>query len=344
MGKIEQVNHIENLKQKSEDREKIAIHIQKQYLLYLEEKTKEPSSDKSRTYLGEKEEFAFGQLLLLLDEYCVPWVRKQLWKTGCYSSEIEDTALQDARMAVFESVKSAIGPDQAKDNFAYYAFGIYKNKTLDIIRKEFDGRNKIPTVSTEESMGGKGMKIEDILPPVPFDTGEKDERRRVYDRVFRVYCTAFLTSKAFPPRSIALCYARVLPHLLDAIPESKATSAKWAFRRMASQSIDELKRDSEHTLQNHVYSGLAWGSDFIHQLNKELIVSDRTIRIGDIIYTEVYDKNKIEDWAESMHRTTIKAAIALLVKDKELLDLVREFALDSNVLRRFMGKKGDICR
>ena len=344
MGRMEQVDHIEHLKKRSIDREKEAIRIQEQYLLYLKEKAETLLSDKSKAHLKERVEFALRALLLLLDEYCIPWVRKQLWKTGCYSDEIEDIALQDARMAVYEAMRSATDPDQVKDNFTYYAFGIYKNKTLDAIRKECDRRKKFPVVSTEESVGENGKKIEDILPAVPFDYGEKDEQRKVYGGVFRIYCTAFLTSKAFPPRCIALCYARVLPHLLDAILESKATSAKWAFNQMGVQSIDGLKEDSEHTLQRQVDSNLAWGAEFIRQLDEKLSVSGRTFRLGDVIYTEVYDKNKIEDWAESMHKATIKAAIALLAEDRELLDLAKEYATDNNVLSHFMGKKGDKCR
>lgn len=344
MVKMEQADHIELLKKRSSTQEKKAILIQKQYLLYLEEKAETLLSDKSRAYLEKRVEFAFGELLLLLDEYCIPWVRKQLWKTGCYSDEIEDIALQDARMAVFEVVKSAIGSNQAKDNFVHYAFGIYKNKTLNAIRKELNRRNKLPTVSTEEPIGESGKKIQDILPPVPFDYGEKDDLRKVYGGVFRVYCTAFLTSKAFPPSCIALYYARVLPHLLEDILDSKATSAKWAIKRMESKSIDDLKRDSEHTLQYHVDSGLAWGGEFIRQLNDELSVSGRTVRLGDVIYTEVYDKGKTEDWAESMHKTTIKAAIVLLTEDRELFDLAKEYATNDNVLNRFMGKRGGKCQ
>lgn len=325
---MEQASHIELLKKRSADREKKAIHIQKQYLLYLEERA----------------EFAFDELILLLDEYCIPWVRKQLWNTGFCSDEVEDIALQDARMAVFEAMRGTTDSDQVRENFAYYAFGIYKNKTQDAIRKELNRRNNLPTVSTEEPVGESGKKIEDILPPVLSNDGEKDEQRKVYDGVFRIYCAAFLTSKAFPPRGIALYYARVLPHLLYAIPESKATSAKWAFKRMESQSIDGLKRDSEHSLQCNVDSGLAWGTEFIRQLNDELSISGRAVRLGDVIYTEVYDKAKIEDWAESMHKATIKAAIALLTEDRELFNLAKEYATDNNVLNRFMEKKGDKCR
>ena len=328
MGKMKQADHIDFLEKRSAEREKKAISIQKQYLRCL----------------GVREESAFDELLLLLDEYCIPWVRKQFWNAGFCSDEVENIALQDARMRVFEAMRGITDLDQARDNFAYYAFGIYKNKTLNAIRKEFNRRNNLPTVSTEEPIGESGRIIEDILPPVLPNDGEKDEQREVFDRVFHIYCTAFLTSKAFPPRCIALCYARVLPHLLDAIPESKATSAKWAFTRMESQSLDSLKRDSEYSLQCNVDRRLAWGAEFIRQLDDELTISGKAFRLGDVIYTEVYDKAKIEDWAESMHKATIKAAIALLAADRGLLNLVKDYATDDNVLNRFLGKEEDRCR
>ncbi len=343
MGRMEQAEHIELLKKRSADREEKAIRIQEQYMLYLKEKAQAPLSDRSQAYLKERVEFALGELLLLLDDYCSTWINTQLWKTGCSSDEIKDTVLQDAHMAVSEAAGSAAGPGQAKDNFAYYAFGIYKNKTHDAIKKESRRRKIFPVVSMEEPIGESGQTVGDILPPAPFDDGEREERRRVYGGVFHVYCAAFLSSKAFPPKSIALCYARVLPHLLDAIPESKATSAKWAFTRMEGQSIDSLKGDSEHTLQRHVDSSLAWGAEFVRQLNGTLTVADRTSRLGDVIYTTVYDKGKIEDWADSMHKAAVKTAMALLAADSSLLDLAKEYAATNNVLSRFM-RKGETCR
>lgn len=320
---MKQFDHIEFLINESAKRDRKVSKIQ---ALYEE-------------YIIEYSDCVFTELIQILDEYCTPWVRKHLWGSGCYTDENEHTVLQAARMAVWESTLKGANQSEIKESFAYYAFGIYKKKTLDVIRKISRRRAKIEFTSIDEPMGDGGKSIIDVLPPMQPDFGEKEEVRRVYEGVFRIYCSSFMNSKTFPPRCLALYYARVLPHLLDEIPDSKATSAKWAFARMGKQSVWVLTQDSEKTLQNDIDENLTWGPEFIRQLNDEINISGKIWQLKDIIYTSVYDKGKIEDWADYMHKATIKASSKLLLDDKDLLELVKEYIATDSLLRRFWGQK-----
>lgn len=320
---MKQFDHIEFLINESAKRERQVSKIQ---TLYDE-------------YIIGCSDHVFTELIQILDEYCTPWVRKHLWSSGCYTDETEHTVLQNARMAVWESTLKGANQSEIKESFAYYAFGIYKKKTLDVIRKISRKRAKIEVTSIDEPIGDGNKSIIDVLPPIQPDFGEKEEVRRVYEGVFRIYCRSFMNSKTFPPRCLALYYARVLPHLLDEIPDSKATSAKWAFERMGKRSVWRLTQDSEKTLQNDIDEDLTWGPDFIQQLEDEMNISGRILQLKDVIYTLIYDKGKIEDWADYMHKATIKASSKLLLKDKDLLELVKEYTSIDSVLCRFWVQK-----
>lgn len=327
MKSIQQREHIELLMKESLARGNKAVVIQCVYEKYMEHMADD----------------TFAELLVLLDDYCISWVKKRLWSTGCYSDENVHTSLQEARIAVWEAVMKDVERNDKKDHFLAYAFGIYKKKTFTVIRNTLRLRFRMKSESFSTPVGNEGKTLEDCLPPVQPDFGEKDEIRNMYDNIFRIYCISFLTSEAFPPSILALYYARVLPHLLDEIPESKATSAKWAFERMGNESIWGLKQDSELTIRKSVDKQLAWGDSFLHKLNEEICIGGETLLLRDIIYTSVYNKRKIEDWADYMHKKTMKVAADLIFENKELLDILKEYIPQKDVLYRFI-KEGEKCR
>lgn len=284
-------------------------------------------------YLDSNYDEDFGKLLKLLDTYCRPWMRRKLWNTGCYSYENEHTALQESHIAVWENITKDRANGDEKKMFAYFAFKLYQNKTRDIVRNGIRQKAKMDICSMEAPIGENGKTVGDTL--MANDIKTTDEIRQMYDKLFRIYCKGFLNSKAYPPRILALYYARVLPHLKCAIPDTKATSAKWAFEKMGSRTMWELKEDSENELQKNVDAYLRWCEEFICQMNEEFDMGGTTCILKDIVYTEAYTKGKIEDWADSMHKTTVKAAMHLLSENKELLRQVKDYVSQGDVLYRF---------
>ena len=280
----------------------------------------------------------------MLDDYSSPWVRKQLWSVGCYDDENEHIAMQAARIAVWELLLKDRDSNETRENFTYYSFGIYKKKTLDLIRKISRNRANMNIISMDEPMGDDGKKVIDYLPSAQTDWGEREEMCKVYTGVFKVYCNAFLNSKTFPPRALALYYARVLPHLIEGIPDSKAASAKWAFNRMGKMSVGVLEKDSEHILRREVDGDLCWGESFTSQLEEDFQLDSTQIKLKDVIYTSQYNTAKIEDWSEYMHKATLKIAMDELIRDRELMYLVREYVSEDHVLGYFLKGYGGETR
>lgn len=194
-------------------------------------------------------------------------------------------------------------------------------------------------MSLSDPIGDSGQTYEERIAPIQFDDETaRDERRKLYEKIFLIYCQSFLESATFPPRCLALYYARVLPHLLGAIPDSKATSAKWAFEYIGNRTVGELKDDSEIYLSNNVEQSLKWGDKFVRQLLAEINENGVSVRLKDIAYTASYDKGKIEDWADYMHKASTKAAMHVLLKDAELLELAKEYISRSDTLYKFIER------
>lgn len=320
---MEQKTYIMNLMKRAEEQKKKSVTIQSIYEKYVMQ--------------GESRDFEI--LLTEMDSYCVSWVRKQLWKTGSYSEDNEYTAMQESRLAVWKIIEEDKNKGTVRENFVYYAFGIYKHKVMDEIRKFSSSRKKYDIHSLNEPIGNEGKTLEDSVPPVQFDEGIKSvEQRTLYGRIFILYCQAFLKSGTFPPRSLALFYARVLPHLEGAIPETKGASAKWAYERMGSRSINSLKEDSEKYLQEKIDRTLCWCDEFVCKLSEMITENGVCEMLGKIIYTATYNKGKIEDWADNMHKATTKASMQMVVKDKELLELAEEYISNNDALYKLLER------
>ena len=66
------------------------------------------------------------KLIDSLDRLCRPWVQNKLSICGCLMQGIEDDALQDARLAVWQRLEAS----SAEDNFVSVSYNIYKFKSL----------------------------------------------------------------------------------------------------------------------------------------------------------------------------------------------------------------------
>lgn len=297
-----------------------------------------------KKYTDNNKELVFEELLSSLDDYCTGWVQKQLRIVGRYSYQSEAAILENAHIAVWNSILKDIKNDIVKDYFPKYAFGIYKICAKSFLRIEKKISTKeVPLDAPVDDGGDDGRSYADLF------TGNKGadneyenaEKRELYDKLFRVYCRGFMETNAFPPRPLALYYARVLPHLLNDISEKKAASAKWAYKRMESKLVSELSEDSERSIKVLIDEKLKWCDDFMQQLDELTTVGTKQVYLRDLVYTNAYKENKIEDWADSMHKTAVKTAMGIMTEEEDLLTLARTYISEEDVLYRMIkgGKR-----
>lgn len=288
-------------------------------------------------YINSGNDRIYNEMIVRIDSYCIIWCKAELKKNGCYSVETEEEALQESRIAVWETVNKDYRNKNFRNNFSYYAFNIYKHKTIDEIRKIIKRKKRFGEKSIDEPIGdGEVLFIDTLSTETLEDSELRKEERTVFSKLFYVYCQSFTESKTFPPRLLALYYARVLPHLTHSIPDTKGTSAKWAQKKMGLMRIVELKSDSESSMSLLIDNRLKWNDEFITQLNDELEFEGRFIKLADIVYTKAYDKGKIEDWADYMHKAIVKASMKRILQDAQLLALVKSHISNTDILYRFV--------
>ncbi len=325
---MDQKDFIGKLKETSNSRNKLVERIQVAY----------------ESWLAKKNEEGFETLLALLDAYCGPWVRSELRMSGCYSDEEEHAALQESRLAVWKRINQ--GNPITEGRFAYLAFGIYKNRTYDVIRKFCSKRKKYGDIdSLDRPQGERGTPLGGDIPGEQHNPVEETERRTVYHDAFSVYCGALTDASFFPPSSLALFYSRICPHVLSiyhsitTIPDSKQASAKWAVETMKDRTVGCLANSSERLMQNEVNKDLHWGTPFSSQLENLTETSHGPALVKDIVYTAEYSKEKTEDWAEYTHKVILKETLNRIVKAPSLCGKIREYAEDSKFGSR-LGKGG----
>lgn len=321
MGKnLTQKEHVELLTRYSKKRNGQAKAIQEAY----------------EAYYKQREERQYEVLVNLVDNYVVGWIRKQLYNKGNYDIELEHDIMQECRIQMWDRLGKDLDADILRENYAFYVFKIYQNRYFRILQKKTEEYKKYGNVaSIDESLNEDGMTLGDVLPPETSKEVEKKKMKKAIWEIFSVYCQAFMEAKIFPPRSLAFFYARLFPHLLrfnheiKVIPETKTTSAKWAFETMGTRTVQELKEDSQCHLQEEVSEDLIWGSYFCEQLEEEIEVEGGKERLKNVIYTSVYDKGKIEDWADNMHKKTAVLASKIILQDEDLQELVQKYISES---------------
>lgn len=292
---------------------------------------------------ASNDDACFEQLIALTDAIYRRQVRNLLKQNGCYNDDLEHAAMQEARLAIWKHVQKCRESDMVETDFARYCKGIYYHKAMDIVRKQNTYRSHF-----SDKLGREPVSLDAALPDGRKSLGDTvedtkntpeavislDEQRRVFNTLFVLYCKSLVNAKAEPPRELALYYARILPHVLhinyeiETIPEKKMTSAKWAFERMKDKTIKILAETSEEEMKKLISHALSWCESFWNQLELPVHMSSEKTVLKDIVYTAVYNKRKIEDWSESMHKTVVQATLKEALKDPKLVELAADYISD----------------
>lgn len=294
-------------------------------------------------YYATNNENLFTQLIAITDTVYGKRTRNLLKQNGCYSDESEHTAMQEARIAIWERVRKCRENGQPDPDFIRCCKGIYYHKAMDAVRRQNTYRRRFSDeigqapLSLDASLPESGKSLGDTIEDTkssPEISLSLEEQRWVFNSLFLLYCQTLVTTKAEPPRELALYYARILPHVLhinheiETIPEEKMASAKWAYEHMKGLTMQTLGKKSECEMKKLIDQALKWQETFWQQLEQTVYINTEKKFLKDVIYTDVYGKGKIEDWSESMHKTIVKEAYKIAMNDPKLVESATEYISD----------------
>ena len=281
-------------------------------------------------YFISNEEADFEEMITVLDSIYKNRVKSELREKGCCDKENYEDAMQEARQGIWTRIKKQRETGELHKEFSQYCGGIYTYKAVDIAKKKNSYEQKIREVKKKCKKGKEDQKsymevvyLDANLPDSDGTYGElaadpnkknraesevfAEESRNIFGIYLQKYCQAMTNAKAEPPRALALYYARILPHVLyimygiETIPDSKGASAAWAFEHMQEKTMEILGEKSE----------------------EEMLLKD-------VVYTEVYDQRRIDDWSESMHKTVTELAHREIKKDKRLANWAVDHIVESD--------------
>lgn len=294
-------------------------------------------------YYTSNDESVFSQLINMTDEVYARQIRIILKLNGCYSDESEHTAMQEARIAIWEWICRCRKSGKPDAEFTRYCRGIYRHKAMDVVRNQNTYKARYGNeqesgpayldATLPDGRKSYGDMIEDKQSNPETILAHK-EQKELFNRLFLLYCRSLTVSNAEPPRELALFYARILPHVLHinheekTIPDEKMASAKWAFGRMKDKTIQTLGEQSESEMKQLISHTLSWCKNFWTKLDQAVLIDSEKVILKDVVYTSVYDKGKIEDWSESMHKAVVKATLKEVLKDQKLVESATEYISD----------------
>lgn len=281
-------------------------------------------------------------------------VVRKLYVPGCYDDEGAHTALQEARIAVWNLLENSRKKQEVKPNFFYFCKKIYYYKAIDAIRskkkeldyygKDYVDPKKKKQMSVEEkSCWGAITSLDKMLPSEndtigsaledkihkgnrPDNMIEDEEKRKFFDISVEIYCKMLTRSDDEPPKILALYYSRILPHILhiysniETIPDKKAGSPKWAREKMGLRTIGELSEESEGQLQQYILEELTWCEAYWKQLDLEVDVTSGTQIMRNIIFAKQYNEKQIGHMTDKMHKAVTKSWMEQMKKDPELVE------------------------
>ncbi|SHK92661.1 RNA polymerase sigma factor [Hespellia stercorisuis] len=284
-------------------------------------------------------ESAFPKMIEELDKMYGGMVRRHLSIAGCNNDENQHTAMQEARIAVWELIKKSRDENMKISSFASYCKGIYYHKVGDVIRVASTVRSRFGEnmPSIDETVPSENGTVGDFIAH-PIDNGNQPdvtianvEKRKLYDGIFKLYCQILTELDSEPPRKLALYYARILPHVLyvsfnvEAIPDNKVASPKWAIKRMGNKTIGMLGIESEKEMQQYISSQLIWCDGFWKRLDEMVNTSVGQDFMKNVIFTNEYDEKQIGHMTDYMHKIVAKEWLQQVKKDSKTLEDIVEY-------------------
>lgn len=267
-----------------------------------------------KDYVLDGNENSLNQLIALLQKYVLNDVSRILLGKYCYSKENLEDVMQIGSLNAWKVAKKDCSEHLVRDNMLSYYKGIYIKSALGFIRDNVKNKINYQPVSIDEKLNEE-IPI-DILPPVEGveEQYEKTESNTVYWEIFVMYCQALSIDYKIPPRNLALFYSRILYHI-ECNTDNSLSSPKWAIERMGKMTVRKLRDESNLVFKKFIDDSIRWSKEFNDSIEIPYPEANPILPFGNVIYTDAFKKERIENLSENMHSVLIKAVHKKLKND-----------------------------
>ena len=128
-----------------------------------------------------------------------------------------------------------------------------------------------------------------------------------------------------PQSSLALFYARLLPHIRGSVDDNKTTSVSEAFRVMGKKTVETLADESEREIKEAFLKSLGWSKYFRTHLDDEMMTVTGNVPLRKIVYTEKFTTSETEHRSTAVHKSCVKKVSEIVSQNKELIKSAEDF-------------------
>lgn len=152
-----------------------------------------------------------------------------------------------------------------------------------------------------------------------------DARRQFAATAVLIYVKAFLSLEVPPQSSLALFYARLLPHIRGSVDDNKTTSVSEAFRVMGKKTVETLADESEREIKENFLKSLGWSKYFRTHLDDEMMTVTGNVPLRKIVYTEKFTTSETEHRSTAVHKSCVKKVSEIVMQNKEIIKNAEDF-------------------
>ena len=152
-----------------------------------------------------------------------------------------------------------------------------------------------------------------------------DARRQFAATAVLIYVKAFLSLEVPPQSSLALFYARLLPHIRGSVDDNKTTSVSEAFRVMGKKTVETLADESEREIKEAFLKSLGWSKYFRTHLDDEMMTVTGNVPLRKIVYTEKFTTSETEHRSTAVHKSCVKKVSEIVMQNKEIIKNAEDF-------------------
>lgn len=261
------------------------------------------------------------------------YLRRQLTGGRYYSEQNIDDIMQDMHISLYKEISKKKEEGQIIPDLITHIYKTANSRMIDYIRKEDKHKNVVSIDEHIEKDNKDSNTYEEIIDDKNSWDFQNKERLKVVHGYLRIYCSEMMNSEKEPWVALALCYARVIPHILGGIPDTKGSSIKYAVKLMDNKIIDQLGIDAERELTSSISKSLVWGDYYSKRVKESETIDGVDHTIGDIIYTSVFSTKQMDYWDRNFHSFIGKRIFERANKDKELSKMAEEYSNEFKWLR-----------
>lgn len=243
-------------------------------------------------------------------------------------ADIEDVVSISCK-AMLEGLDKHRSENKHIENIMGYISNVCRNQFANLQRERFNlrdpetGEGYIPISLETPREDGTTLadNIESDSHYEPWD----DARRQFAATALLIYVKAFLSLEVPPQSSLAMFYARLLPHIRGSVDDNKTTSVSEAFRVMGKKTVETLADESEREIKEAFLKSLGWSEYFRTHLDDEMMTVTGNVPLRKIVYTEKFTTSETEHRSTAVHKSCVKKVSEIVSQNKELIKSAEDF-------------------